>query len=204
MQRDITCYCGHEFKADFPEEIDISMYPEVCEQIISGTFMSVTCEKCGKELKPEFPVYFYNSGDTLDLYFIPEIERGAFMSGRSSYQASRVAIGFPELREKCSIYQSKLDDRIVEILKFLLYEKAENPEEVTIYFETLSDGSLEFRIFGMKDDEMGITHVPERLYRKVESELDQRLQEEPFATITTPPYVSVQNISIDTEEEEEA
>jgi hypothetical protein len=204
MKRDITCYCGHEFEADFPEEIDISRQPEVCEQVLSGTFMSVTCEQCGKELKPEFPVYIYDSGDNFELYFIPEIERGAYMSGRSSYAAGRVAIGFPEFREKCAIYQNKLDDRVVEILKYLLYEKTEDPESVTIYFESLQGGSLEFRIFGMKESEVGITRVPERLYRKVEAELDKRIQEEPFATITAPPYVSVQKISIEDEGEEEA
>jgi hypothetical protein len=203
MEREITCYCGHKFTADFPEEIDVAMQPETCEQVINGTFMTITCEKCGKELKPEFPVYLYDSGDGLSIYFIPEIERGSYMSGRSGYSADRVAIGFPEFREKCAVYQHKLDDRIVEILKYLLYEKTDDPEAVTIYFETFQEGSLEFRVFGIRENEVGITKVPERLYRKVEEELEQRLQEEPFATIAAPPYVSVQKISIEDEEEAE-
>jgi hypothetical protein len=202
MERDITCYCGHEFKADFPEEIDLAMQPQTCEQILSGSFMSITCEQCGKELKPEFPVYLYDTAGGLDLYFIPEVERGAFLGGRSEYTAARVAIGYPEFREKCAIYSHKLDDRIVEVLKYLLYEKSEQPDAVTIYFEGLQEGSLEFRIFGMKEDEVGITRIPERLYRKIEDELEERLSTEPFATITQPPYVSVQKIDMEVEPEE--
>jgi hypothetical protein len=201
MKRELTCHCGETVEADFPEEVDISSMPETIEEILNGSFLSVTCGSCGELLKPEFSTHIYDSGGRLNLYYLPELERTRYLAGKVETDADRVAIGFPELREKILMFSRGLDDRAVEILKFMLLEKIEDPDQADITLVELSErDELVFHIEGIKEDEVGVSKVPMDLYNKIWNSLDERLQEEPFSSIAEGQYVSIHKISIEDEE----
>lgn len=201
MKREIQCHCGNTIETDFSEEIDLVKHPETIDEIINGTFMSVTCDTCGAVLKPEFRTHIYDSSGRIDITFLPELERTAYLAGRVQADSERVAVGFSELREKILILKADLDDRAVEILKFLLLEKSENPEEVNIILvEIQEENELVFHLHGMKKDEVGVTSIPFHLYRKVYESLDERVAEEPYSSIAQGQYVSINKITIEDEE----
>lgn len=205
MKRELTCFCGNTIETDFPEEIDISKRPETLEEIINGGFMSVTCDSCGKILKPEFRSRIYDSSGAVDIMFFPELERTRYLAGKTESNAERVAIGFPELREKILAVKHKLDDRAVEILKFFLLEKVENPGEVSVTLVDIEqrdeeEKSLVFHIRGLKEEEIGVPKVPIDLYNRIIDSLEERLSGEPFNSFATGQYVSINKISIEDEE----
>ncbi|MFO7849652.1 MAG: CpXC domain-containing protein [Spirochaetia bacterium] len=201
MKREITCRCGETLETDFPEQMDISKNPETIDKILNGTFMSIKCSSCGAVLKPEFTTKIIDSGGKVDITFFPELERTRYLSGLSSTDTRRVAIGFPELREKFLLFKKNLDDRVVEIIKFLLLEKVEEPDEVTITMVDFDEGEqLVFHIEGIKEKEVGVSRIPIHLYNRVADSLEKRLEEEPFAQIADGQYVSINKISIEDDE----
>jgi len=205
MQRETLCYCGNSVKHDFPETVDISQDTGMVDAILEGTFLEVTCDACGATLKPDFPVLLEHvpaGGNEFSIDYIPEPDRVRYLSGKINSKAQRVVIGYPELREKVLIFSSGLDDRVIEILKFLLLEKAETAEALTIILEEQTDEQLTFYIYGLKKDEVGITTLPMDMYRKAADSLEIRIQQEEYAQILSPPYVSINKISLVEEEEE--
>ncbi len=193
--RKIPCYCDNLVEIEVPEEADLSSDPGLADRIIEGRFLSATCPKCGKILKPEFPVRVVDSAKGWELFLVPELDRGPFLLGKSGYSLrdparGRAVIGYPELAEKLAILRSGLDDRVVELIKFYLSEKAGDAPDLEIYFKERSEGRLVFHLLGLKAEEVGISRLPEELYEKMARELPARMAEEPFSELLRPPYVS--------------
>jgi len=214
MKRDIVCHCGNAIQQDLPDTIDVQEDPQVIQRILEGLFMQVTCNSCGETLKPDFPVYFKNltiAGEQLDLEYVPELERTQFFRNKIETSAQRVAIGYPELREKMLASAHDLDDRALEILKFLLAEKALDKDliehsfnDVTIILNDIDSNQLLFYVYGLKDEEVAVPRINMDLYNKVLESLPERLESELYSEIVNPPYVSINKIAIEAEEEEDS
>ncbi len=203
MQRKITCHCGNIVEYSFPERIDISQSPEFISQILENTFLQITCGSCGEVLKPDLPMIF-NNVDTplgeLCIEYIPELERTSYLIGNLDTSCERIVIGYPELREKFMIFNHKMDDRAVEILKFFLLEKAESQDNVTILLQDIDREQLSFYLYGLKEGEVGLSRVPLSLYEKVNSTYDERVKnDEVYRQISQPPYISINKISLEEE-----
>ncbi len=200
MKRKLTCHCGTEIESDFPEEIQLEDNARIIDEILDGSFMSVRCDSCGTLLKPEFATVIRDSRRGWDITFIPELERTRYLTGKREVTTNRLVIGFRELREKAVMLRAGLDDRPIEILKFFLLEKLEEPDESSIsLFEVSEEDNLVFHIEG-KGEELGLTKMPMDMYRKVCDGLEERIKEEPFSTIVEEPYISINKISIEEEE----
>jgi hypothetical protein len=203
----ITCYCEETFDADIPEEINLDENPGVLSDIIQGNFMRFTCPQCGKVLKPEYPFKIVSSSQKINLFFIPELDRSAYLMEKLEYDTGkpdRVVIGYRELVEKMSMYKEKLDDRIIEIIKYYLMKKAvetsNNPEtEIDVYFIEKKPGVYIFHIEGLKKDEIAVTEVKQDMYDKIAKDLKQKIQTDPFKSFVTPPYISIKRIYIENE-----
>lgn len=196
-KRKITCYCDNEIEIEVPVAIDLEKEPETERKILDGSFLSFTCNQCGKVLKPEFPIRIFDKKNRIEIFLLPELERGAFSNGKAKYELEdaergRVVIGYPELVEKLKIARSSLDDRVIEIMKFYLLEKAGADDSVQAYFYEKLSESIEFHIHGMREGEVGVSKVPFRIYEQIEGELDDKVTDELFAPIVEPPYVSIQ------------
>lgn len=213
MKRDIVCHCGNAIQQDLPDTVDMQAEPQVIQRILEGSFMEVTCDKCGEKLKPDFPVHFKNleiAGEKIDLDYLPELERTQFFRNKEESSVRRVAIGYPELREKMLVSANDLDDRALEILKFLLVEKAMDKDmgnhsfnDITVILNSVEDNQLVFYLYGLKDKEVAVPRVNMDLYNKVLESLPERLENDLYAEIVKPPYVSINKISLESEEEEE-
>ena len=211
MKRDIVCHCGNTMQRDLPDTIDLSEEPQFIQQILEGAFMQVTCDSCGKILKPEFPVHFLNlkiADRLLDLDYIPELERNQYFRDKIKTTAQRVVIGYPELREKVLVSAHSLDDRALEVLKFLLLENAldhnlsdHSFSDLSIILNTVEEDTLTFYIYGLKETEVAVPQVSLQLYYKVVDGLSARLDTEVYAEIVKPPYVSINKISIEAEDD---
>lgn len=203
MKRRITCHCGNTVEYNFPGRIDISKKPNIAEEILENTFLRVTCDKCGADLKPDFSMIFENVPSPMGkicIHYLPEIERTLFLAGKIDTSCERIVIGYPELREKFLIFREDLDDRAIEILKFLLLEKAESSGDLTILLQEADGETLAFYLYGLKEGEVGVSRIPLSLYEKVISTYDERARvDEVYRQISDTPYVSINKISLEEE-----
>lgn len=203
----LTCYCEETFDADIPDKVDLDKNPEAINSIIEGTFMCATCPRCGKLLKPEYPFRLFSSSKGINLYFIPELDRSAYLLGKLEYNIGtpdRVVIGYRELVEKICMYKENLDDRIIESIKYYLMKKAvetsDNAEpDIDVYFIEKKSDSFIFHIEGLKEGEIAETKIKKEMYNKIAKEIDQKAESDPFNTFLTPPYVSIKRIYLENE-----
>ena len=110
--------------------------------------------------------------------------------------AARVAIGYKELVEKIVISGAKLDDRVIEIIKFNMLEKARN-NSIRIFLNHTEDSELVFHIYGLKPDQVGISRVPFSVYENISAQLDKLLSDDDIKLFTDSAYVSVSRIYLE-------
>lgn len=205
MKRKLVCFCEHEFEAEVPESMELE--PQVESSILSGEFQTIRCPGCGKALKPEFPVRLRDGRSGATLFFIPELDRVSYYRGALSYpvgEVDRVVIGFEELAEKLLIRQAGLDDRVVEVLKYYLLQKAleraDGEAEVRLNFAGVEGASLVFHVHGLRAEEVGVMKVGRQMADKTAAQLPEKLAAEPFNQILAGPYVSVNKLSTESPE----
>jgi hypothetical protein len=204
-KRRIACFCEKVFEADLPVVVDLAERPEAADEVLRGEFMAVTCPACGKRLTPEFPCRFTGvaagSLGTLELSLLPEADRVAYLAGRMDREVGtvdRVVIGVPELAEKLSLFRAGLDDRVVEMMKFLLVTRpgsaAAVGADVVVTFQRLESDRLVFHLAGLREGEVAVARLERSLHDRMLSEIVGRLAEEPWKDFCTPPYVSVRRV----------
>lgn len=196
MLRKVNCLCGAAFDADVPEKFDLDAEPATGAKILSGDFLSMSCPECGVEIKPEYPVLVTGMAGKLALFLVPEMERTSYLAGQFEVpRGASVAIGYGELAEKYKIALRGLDERVIELMKYYLYLKADEsaPEaEVRVSFSGEEGGSMVFAIEGLKPDEVALARLPMVQYDKMAAELPAKMVQEPFSEMLSGQYISVQ------------
>lgn len=194
---EITCFCEKPVPIDYRDTYDLDAEPALIEELLSGSFLNVTCEACGTVLKPEFPIRFIRKSKNLDMFLVPESERNLVLGGKCEYTIpGRCAVGYHELVEKIKIYDRGLNEETVEFVKFYILEKLEKSDSVGIFFNECDGEHLEFHIQGLRKNEIGISKIPIGFYNEVSSNYDNIKNDEPFSIIRTEPYISVTKIDL--------
>lgn len=210
--RMISCPCDEQFETDIPETFHFPEDPSLLSRFRRGDFMIVSCPKCKVEIEIPFPftctgisrLQGVNPGFD-SIRFLPESDRNAFLSGKIGIQEDRLVIGREEMQEKMAVLQEGLDDRLVELIKFLLLEKigrekmrGEMEEDIRISFSGRDEsGSLEFQVSGIRKGELARIRTPQTLYEKAGEDVSERLKETPFREILNGPYVSINKIDLE-------
>jgi hypothetical protein len=197
----ITCMCEHSFDADFPDEVDLDREPQWLAQILSGDLFKLTCPKCGKVLKPEFPLRLSSVERKLDLFLIPETERTSFYRGDYKVPAgASCVIGFPELLDRVKVLRDGLDVRAIEIMKYVYLSKAEESNQeadISVCYFGKESGALCFHIYGLSaDGKIAVIKAPLANYESLLQALPAQAASDPYKTIVQPPYVSVRRFEM--------
>jgi hypothetical protein len=199
--RKVSCNCGHSFEADLPERVDSEKEPDRWQEILSGEFLTVECPNCGHMLKPDLPFHLKHASFDIDLYYVPEHDRSKALSGELPYavaDAKELVIGYPELVEKLTIADNGFDPRAIEVLKYYLLTPAmdtsKSEAEIRIRFHKHKQDKLVFYIEGLREEEIGVSRIPLETYNKVKENLKETLEKEPFVSLLSPPYASINKI----------
>ena len=115
-------------------------------------------------------------------------------------ETDRVVIGFRELVEKIRILKTGMDDKIVEMVKFYILQKIDSENEIIIEFNSFENNELEFHIYGLKQDEIGISRLPADFYENVRKSAKKMEKEEPFNFILEGPYISLNKFEWENEQ----
>ncbi|NNM66388.1 MAG: hypothetical protein HKM06_00095 [Spirochaetales bacterium] len=174
----------------YDDVVDLSS-AEVRKEVLEGQFLSFTCPACGQTLKIEPRVQLRDGSETWDVY--PEMERDHFLAGKLAVDplAQRVVFGYKEMAEKIHLLEDRLDDRPIEILKYLFLQKQGWPEALVLYYKGCQDDKISFYLEGLKENEIGVTGVPKLYYDKLRDQLSQTEYQE----LLSGPYISVQKLA---------
>lgn len=189
---EIQCHCGKIIETDWKEVINLDSSVE--QEILDGTFLTIDCPDCNEKLKPEIKIILKNNKTTL--LWLPDISRLSFMTDQVEIDPSvtDVAIGFKELQETIKLNQNNFNKSAIEVIKYQIYKKVEDDQDVTVYFHDFEDDQFIFHIEGMKADEIGVLKVPYTMYSKIEEDLPNLTEKYPYSIIFKKPYISVNNL----------
>jgi len=199
MKHKIPCFCDNTFVVEAPEEINLDTDPRYVEDILAGNFMSFPCTSCGKKHKPEFPLTIQWPSKNLVLEVLPELERGTFYRRKAKKEESQkeTVISYPEMAERVAVIKDELVADAVESVKYYLFMKADEkyPEEdISVWYNSKKQNSLEFHVHGIKDNEVAVMQVPLSLYEKTLEDFRKNPKEEPFSSLREKSYCSIQNV----------
>ena len=188
----IHCYCGTSFEINIEDKIDLEKTPEIINQILDNSFMNFKCPTCKKLLRPEYRISFFNKN--LDLLMIPEYERDSLLAGTIKLETNQVVVGYKELQEKFLILTFSYDDRIIELIKLYILKKINTELELRIILSDVKNNNLTFHIYGLKENETGISQIPDHIYNSINNNLNERLNHPVVSEILKLPYRSVNKI----------
>ena len=126
-QQEINCpNCGSPISFTLWDSIN-TMIPNAISDIISGKLFDIECDKCGFNTRIDYPILFNDMVHHVMIYYIhsdqmEETIRAASIM-RMIGSEVRIVMSQNELREKAMIFNSGLDDRIIEIVKLLTLEE---------------------------------------------------------------------------------
>ena len=202
MKRKITCFCDNTFDVEVPEEIDLDKNQEYLNEILEGSFFSFVCQSCNKKHKPEFPLILLWPSRKTRFEVFTELDRGEFYRRKKppKYKDSlnlETLIGYPEMADRLAVIMNGLEPMVVEALKYYLHLKAEeqNPDkEVNIwYYNSDAQGSLEFHIHGIRENEVALMKIPLGLYEKNLGDYKNNPKSEIYKSLRVRSYLSVKN-----------
>ena len=199
--KQITCLCEQVFSVDFPDIINLTEKPEIIKEIQEGIFLSCICPVCNTEINTEFPVKFEWPSKNVIILFYPEVDRISWFRTKDKQKVNKneqVVIGYPELADRISVLHENLNPLTIEVIKYYLLEKAyesSSGKKIAIYFEQIKkQNNLEFRIHGLREEEVAVSLVPKSLYNTIHQSISTDPKNELFESLVNGPYISVQNI----------
>ncbi len=175
--------CGEEIHFTYWQSINTEMDFAIPD-IISGKLFQIKCGKCGYESHVNYPILFNDMIHGVMInYVMPEAVEEAekvvnYMRERMDFCRFRIVTSQADLREKADIFNAGLDDRVVELLKFITMTQVQDQVRDRgvhgVYFISGDEPVVEIL---MKD---GSGHVPVDMdmYRQLEQMMRPRLTED--------------------------
>jgi hypothetical protein len=196
--------CETVFDADLPEDFDLDLNPDVLDEILKGEFLAVRCPNCGTRLKPELRVRLFSEKNKVNLFMLPESERMSLYLGKAGIpDGAEAVVGYAELFERVKVLSDKLDPVAMEILKYLLMQKAEEqaPDaDISVAYAGMKDGKLSFHLSGLKEGQVAVLPIETSTYAKTLEDKPRSIREAPFDRIFKGPYRSIRMLETDSEE----
>lgn len=193
----VTCpHCGKQGTMQVWQSVNTAVDPETRELVRSGELFAYKCPSCGAVTNVNYGFLYHQMEDQLMIYYVTDEESCASVAEMFSGQDERmgrlmdksgvdgylmrIVLSQNALREKLFIFDRGLDDRVVEILKYLyisLLEK-KHPELAvdTGYFSESSSGQWQVDLFGEKGY-LASVELSEEQYRSLEEDLRDKLPE---------------------------
>lgn len=181
--------CGSEFAAEVFASINVSVNPELKARVVDGSLFDHDCPKCGKlsrfvhdslyhDMERRFQVWLRPEGDAPGFVLEPLGERY-----RLRWVEKR-----RQLAEKILVFDARLDDRLVELLKVWTLVGTEDMEKPLIFsrldpsrdhVEFLTEGkevvSVAFSKYQTLRQEFGPKLEPDSGWQKIDRQFALRV-----------------------------
>lgn len=191
----IDCpYCKAEGNFEMWKSVNIQLNPELKEKILSMDIFTFKCPKCGKEASVAYPLLYHDTSRQLMIYLVSNDEESIENTaktfsgeGMEDFQdfgdftkeyTNRIVTSPLDLREKISIFDAGLDDRIIEVAKYfyagMVMKQYPEKQINEVYFGTDEKGNNILSFF----DENGVfasAELGEELYDNTKKLFEEKL-----------------------------
>ena len=75
-EMDVTCACGHTFKAELYQSANVTLNPDLRKLILTGEMNVVVCPACGARFHVEMP-FLYHDMDKGEMIWVYPMARAA-------------------------------------------------------------------------------------------------------------------------------
>ena len=126
----ICSKCGKPSEITIWENINVDLNPELKPKVVDGSLFITSCPYCSFKQRVESPVLYHDQTRKYVLWWFPKDANGKqnytdeeinqYTPIISGYKL-RIVSTLNELREKIFIFDHELDDRVIEILKFMVW-----------------------------------------------------------------------------------
>ncbi len=221
-QHELACpTCNKHFQASVYASINVSLDPSLKGKLMRGEINKVLCPECKTEITIASDLLYRDTDKKLWLQvaweneqewmeeeakfkdklasFYHEVPRLADTIGpiEKTY-TYRLVFGYSQLREKVSVFDANLDDRIIEWIKFIsilqiepLEDLVDKQAEIEVFFEGEKEGQLSFICFSSTSDPIGFS-IARDLYRHIID--DPGTREKVFQIFRDPLYVNFNRV----------
>lgn len=129
--KQVACHqCQAPIDVKVYETIDVTDQSPEREAILSGEFFKVKCPECGYEGMADYGFLYQDLQKGIVLFYEPDpsffeedvqVLKDTFTPEQMAVTTIRIVHGLPNLWEKIQIHEAGLDDRIVELQKYLVF-----------------------------------------------------------------------------------
>ncbi len=154
IEKEILCpKCGDKETLSMHIGTNISELPHIKTEILNQTIFDKTCKKCGYERQIIYPMVYHDPKKAYMIALTPVAGKAKTISAPNELKEiiKRRVKSLEELKEKIFIFDEKLNDVAIEMLKNSICEvisKKNNTNKNKAYFCRVCDNqSLEFAIF---------------------------------------------------------
>lgn len=151
------------------ESLNADLNPKQKQQLLDGTLFRFVCE-CGYTAKVDYAMLYHDMTHQAMVYYVSEdaVEKTEEMFSdiqkhdefeMQGYR-NRIVTTQNALREKAIIFDSELDDRVIEIIKLFCYVQAQDkyPDmQINDILFFISDGKWMLQFLGSDNMTAGIT-----------------------------------------------
>ena len=151
--------CGKQHEVEYTGSVNVSANPELKEKVRSGEMFLWTCPECGSANLLNLPFLYHNPGEKLMILLSPSPVRSEDLpEGYTGRQVRSVG----ELVEKINIFDSGLDDIVIEMCKYVTCH--ELGKDVRLKFFKLGGADSEMTFTYPEDGQMQMVEVGFKVY----------------------------------------
>lgn len=146
--------CNHKGKFILWDSINVDVNPEAREKVKTGKLFEYICENCNEKFNTEYTILYHDSNNRFMIWYIPK--------GCKDTDKETIEVDFPikeklrivknnkyNLIEKIKIFEDRLDDIIIELMKNIVFsslpEEAQN-DTIEIIYNKLENDYIHFSI----------------------------------------------------------
>lgn len=174
----ITCpRCGQMSDFEHFASVNVTLDPELRERVFERTLSKFCCRGCKLEASVEHDLLYHD----MSLGFMIQLDSQGRFDGEefdrltpllagsgAGPRLTRVVGGYNELLEKVLIFEAKLDDRLLEVLKVMLVARQPEIADASLFFDSVSAES--FKLVALKGDMSGKLELPLSSLRELSSQ----------------------------------
>ena len=131
LDREIPCpHCHAPQRLRMYERVNTDRHPEWKPMIMDGSLFDLTCTACGQTTRVGYPMLYHDPAKKLIVMLAENDNRAEAYASLQTLVGEpfpldkgytvRAVTQPPELAEKITVFDSGLDDRIVELLKLMV------------------------------------------------------------------------------------
>ncbi len=175
----VTCpHCQEEIAYKALDHINIDQNPELRDKVQDLSCFRVMCPNCGETALVVQPCLYHDMSNRFMVWLLPEendVAKAAF-DPVAGYTLRKVD-SLNAFREKISILEYGLDDRAVELMKFLLYMQLNHDMDVVeLLFHEHDANADELRFVAvLSDGAEQYVSMPVSVYQRLRDDVETYL-----------------------------